>query len=365
VNIASAQERHSLPCSDPPDLERLVSRVRPFTMAATESLAELGRQVYAALVCGIPGAFVECGTWRGGSSFLMASILQQAGEHGRKVWMFDSFEGLPPPQEIDGPTAMSYPQQTTTDNCKASLEEVTQTAVSLGLESQLEMAKGWFDQTLPVHRPRIGPIALLRIDADWHASVRCCLDNLYDQVVDGGLVYLDDYFFWDGCAVAVHEFLGERRLPHRIEAITGDWDGRPLPQAAVFRKGEGTWAKLRDRICPRELAIPEIVSLVPPGGTFILVDEDRWEMGRELQGLRCIPFLEHEGAYWGPPADDQTAIRELRRLRQSGARFIVFARHSFWWLDYYAEFRNHLYSQHHCLLENGRLVAFELRPDRH
>src|SRR5438067_697801 len=128
MTVASAKERHALPLADPPDLERLVSQVRPYSMAATESLAELGRQVYAASVCGIPGAFVECGTWRGGSSFLMASILKRAGESSRKVWMFDSFEGLPPPQEIDGPTAVSYPKNTTTENCRASLEEVRQSA---------------------------------------------------------------------------------------------------------------------------------------------------------------------------------------------------------------------------------------------
>lgn len=359
----NAQERQALPCSDPPRLAELIDQVRPYTMVPTESLAELGRLTYAALVCQIPGAFVECGAWRGGSSFLMASILKQAGERNRKVWMFDSFEGLPPPQQIDGPAAMSYPEDSTNDNCRASIEEVRQTAQSLGLQSHIELVKGWFDQTLPRHRHRVGPIALLRLDADWHASVRCCLDNLYDQVADGGLVMFDDYYYWDGCAVAVHEFLGERRLAHRLESITADWDGRPLPQAAVFRKAHGTWAELRDRTCPRELAIREVVSLVPPGESFILVDEDRWEVGPDLRGRRCIPFLEHEGAYWGPPADDQTAIGELRRLKAAGAGFIAFARHAFWWLDHYAGLRDHLRSRCKCLLENGRLVVFDLRPD--
>ena len=332
-------------------------------MVPTESLAELGRQVYAALVCQIPGAFVECGTWRGGSSFLMAAILQQAGERARKVWMFDSFEGLPPPRQIDGPVAMRYPQDSTNDNCRASLEDVRRTAISLGLESHVELVKGWFDQTLPIHRARVGPIALLRLDADWHASVRCCLDNLYDQVVDGGLVMLDDYYFWDGCAVAVHEFLGERRLAHRLECITADWDGRPLPQAAIFRKGRSTWAELRDRTCSRELSLREILSLVPAGETFILVDEDQWEVGPDLGGRRCIPFLEHEGSYWGPPADDPGAIRELLRLKKAGAGFIVFARHAFWWLDHYCDLRDHLSSTYKCLLENGRLIVFDLRSD--
>jgi O-methyltransferase len=78
------------------------------------------------------------------------------------------------------------------------------------------LVPGWFDETLPKIRERFGPIALLRIDADWHASVSTCLEQLYDQVVDGGYIVLDDYYTWDGCSIAVHEFLGRRQLSHRI-----------------------------------------------------------------------------------------------------------------------------------------------------
>ena len=136
-----------------------------------------------------------------------------------------------------------------------------------------------------------------------------------------------------------------------------------LTYAAVFRKGQSTWADLRDRTCPRELALQEILSLVPRGESFILVDEDRWEIGPDLLGRRCIPFLEHEGSYCGLPADDQSAVSELLRLKKVGADFIVFARHSFWWLDHYAGLRDHLMSSCKCLLDNGRLVVFDLGPD--
>jgi hypothetical protein len=82
-----------------------------------------------------------------------------------------------------------------------------------------------------------------------------------------------------------------------------------------------------------------------------------------LQGLpqrRAIPFLEHLGQYWGPPADDATALRELERLRQAGASHIVFASPSFWWLDHYVGLCNHLRSLNACLLENERLVVVRL-----
>jgi hypothetical protein len=75
----------------------------------------------------------------------------------------------------------------------------------------------------------------------------------------------------------------------------------------------------------------------------------------------AIPFLERDGQYWGPPADSATAIREFERLRRTGAGFIAFTWTAFWWLDYYAGFHAHLRDKYACLLENERLVVFDLR----
>jgi Sulfotransferase domain len=110
------------------------------------------------------------------------------------------------------------------------------------------------------------------------------------------------------------------------------------------------------------LEIPrDIAALVPAGESFILVDEDR--LGNEVAaGRRRIPFLERNGRYGGKPPDDETAIRELERLREYGARCIIFPWMAFWWLDHYAGLREHLRSKFCCVLENERLVAFDLRP---
>ena len=71
--------------------------------------------------------------------------------------------------------------------------------------------------------------------------------------------------------------------------------------------------------------------------------------------------LERNGVYWGPPSDDATAIRELDRLRQNGAQFIVFAWTAFWYLNYYAGLRAHLRSNYRCLIENDHIVCFDLK----
>src|SRR5205823_202254 len=121
---------------------------------------------------------VECGVWRGGASFLMAEMLRRAAARDRRVWMFDSFEGLPHPEAIDGEHALnwaeSWPEGERGNT--ASIEDVRSSADRLGLDGYVTLVKGWFDQTLPEARHSINNIALLRIDGDWHASVSCCLE---------------------------------------------------------------------------------------------------------------------------------------------------------------------------------------------
>ena len=110
-----------------------------------------------------------------------------------------------------------------------------------------------------------------------------------------------------------------------------------------------------------ESATRKISTLIPPGETFILVNEDEWAAGATIAGRSRLPFPEQDGYYAGPPADDETAIKELERLRRAGANFIVFVWPHLWWLDYYAELRRRLYSNFRCIAEDDRFVAFDLR----
>src|SRR5688500_3886341 len=132
------------------DVAPLIDRVGPFTMVAHESLADLANQVRFVLASGMPGNFVECGVWKGGASFLMASLLQRVGDQARNVWMFDSFEGLPAPSDMDGVAAKAWAMggdsASYRDNLRLPLEEVRDAARQFGLESYVTLVKGWFDQ---------------------------------------------------------------------------------------------------------------------------------------------------------------------------------------------------------------------------
>jgi succinoglycan biosynthesis protein ExoV len=103
-----------------------------------------------------------------------------------------------------------------------------------------------------------------------------------------------------------------------------------------------------------QIALEEVAAVVPSGATLILVDEDRWGGGQALRGRRTLPFLERDGRYWGLPPDSDSAIRELERLRSLGAQYLVLMRPSFWWLDYYDGFRDHL--RRYTLVPTGDLI---------
>jgi hypothetical protein len=161
------------------------------------------------------GAIIECGTWRGG---MAAGMIETCG-FGRQYYFFDSFAGLPPAQELDGNSAFQWQADETSpnfhDNCSASIEEFYETIRMTKCPPQnVHVYKGFFEDTLP--RFDCPPIAVLRLDGDWFASTMICLDALWDRVLPGGVVLIDDYYAWEGCAKAVHTFLAKRMAPERI-----------------------------------------------------------------------------------------------------------------------------------------------------
>ncbi|MBD2079351.1 glycosyltransferase [Leptolyngbya sp. FACHB-17] len=94
---------------------------------------------------------------------------------------------------------------------------------------------------------------------------------------------------------------------------------------------------------------------------FILVDQDCLNGNKITEGFQTIPFTELNGQYWGVPADDDMAIREFERLRQAGVSAIVFLWTTFWWLEHFARFHDYLRKNFSCILENDRIIVFNLR----
>jgi lipopolysaccharide biosynthesis glycosyltransferase len=109
-----------------------------------------------------------------------------------------------------------------------------------------------------------------------------------------------------------------------------------------------------------EIARREILAVIPSGSSFILVDRYIF-YDKIFPDRNVLPFLERGGESWGNPPDDDTAIKELERMRKAGVGFMVIAWWEFWWLDYYSRFFDYLRSNFPCLINNERLLIFDLR----
>lgn len=168
-----------------------------------QNLFEIAREVIA-----VEGDIVECGCYNGGSAAIMAQASQ------KKTWLFDSFEGLPPPTKEDGQATIG---RYYVGWDKGSVEKVHKAFSLLGVpQVRYVCVKGWFQETLP--KASVNKIALLHIDADWYESVKVVLNRFYQDVRPGGYVVIDDYGHWQGCRKAVDEFLvsanGKIQLTH-------------------------------------------------------------------------------------------------------------------------------------------------------
>jgi len=163
------------------------------------------------------GSIVECGTWRGGMSLAASRIFGNQ----RQYILYDSFEGLPAPSVRDGEDAhwwAAHPEHPRHfDNCRAELDEIRALFAHLRPGYSVSIVKGWFDETLD--GAAIAPIAWAHLDCDWYDSIHLCLERLWPYVLPGGIVVIDDYYDWEGCRRAVHDFLSRHQSREAIERI--------------------------------------------------------------------------------------------------------------------------------------------------
>jgi len=196
-------------------LRSVYERYRTFTMmpashlASTLAVTEDNRHV--------PGCIIECGVWRGGMIAAMAEILGPS----RDYFLFDSFEGIPAPKDIDGPAAKAWSEDKNGawyyDNVKAE-QSYSERAMQIAGATKAHFVKGWFDQTIPPFKAP-EPIAILRLDGDWYDSIMVCLRHLVPQLAPDGIVLVDDYWTWDGCSRAIHDYLSETKSTRRIDRL--------------------------------------------------------------------------------------------------------------------------------------------------
>lgn len=186
--------------------------MKAHTMIGQLRMRNIRSLVEAALRDNVPGDLIETGVWRGGACIYMRAILAAHGVQDRRVFVADSFAGLPPPNPQKYPADSGDKHHQFTE-LAVSLDEVQDNFSRYGLlDEQVVFLKGWFKDTLPT--APIEQLAVIRLDGDMYESTIDSLSNLYHKLSPGGYAIIDDY----GCIASCRKAVDEFRTAHGITA---------------------------------------------------------------------------------------------------------------------------------------------------
>jgi len=192
------------------------------TMIGMQRLSSLQWCVETVLEENVPGDFIECGVWRGGASIFMRALLAVHGDEKRRVWLADSFAGLPEPDAAQYPADKGM----RLDLCPGlavSEAEVRRNFERYGLlDDRVCFLPGWFKDTLP--EAPIDSLAILRLDGDLYESTIQALEALYPRLSGRGYCIIDDYHMLKPCEKAVTDY----RTTHEISSEIVDIDGSAI-----------------------------------------------------------------------------------------------------------------------------------------
>lgn len=164
----------------------------------------------------IVGDLIETGVWRGGAAIFMKAVLNELKIKDKKVWLADSFIGIPPPKK-------GYPEDKISDLHQHRIFKVSKTEVENNfrmfdlMDESIKFLEGWFHETLP--NTSISKLSLLRLDGDLYESTYVALKHLYPKLSLGGFVIIDDYNAFQFCKKAVQDFRLENQIDEEIIEI--------------------------------------------------------------------------------------------------------------------------------------------------
>ena len=228
------QPSHQHTIQEPTPLEDLdpftlsvCSRVKPYTLTSPERIAGLVEAVRYVVRADVPGALVECGVWRGGSALTVLLTLLDEGVTDRDVWLYDTFEAMPPPGDRDvdmfgTPAAVGF-KSYAEDGPPPGFEwlpfdQVRGNLLATGYpEERIHFVKGLVEATIPSQAP--DAIALLRLDTDWYESTLHEFEHLFPRVPEGGVLLVDDYGHWMGAKQATDEYLAKSGLALFLQRV--------------------------------------------------------------------------------------------------------------------------------------------------
>lgn len=233
--LASYYLRHE----DVTDGDReILDAVRPYTLVNAMALNALLQAVDYVVSNRIPGAFVECGTYRGGCGMAMARKLRNLGDESREIVLFDTFEGAPRPESANDRLSFGASSaQEVWDRARSDAAQSHEWFRDVYAEARgnmdgtgyppdrIRLVRGLVEETIPQHAPE--QIAILRLDTDWYESTIHELRELYPRLSPGGVVIIDDYGALTGARKATDDYFADAGVP------------RPLLQRINFTVRQG------------------------------------------------------------------------------------------------------------------------------
>ncbi len=212
----------------------LIRKLLPYTLGGWKALDNAYNIVARIEKDNIPGVIIECGVAQGGTAAMMTLSSRLLGNKNRNFWFFDSYEGLPEPtfEDYEGSKAGDYVGVLVKGSCLGTIEQVNELMfekLNLPID-KIKLIKGWFQDTVPSHKDKVGKIAILRLDGDWYESTKIPLNNFYSYISPGGCIIIDDYATCFGSKKAVDEFIEENSIDTylRPDYRGGAWFVKPF-----------------------------------------------------------------------------------------------------------------------------------------
>jgi O-methyltransferase len=220
LGIAIVPIKDKSDCMSEENFAKIREVCKKYSDTRSEAMYALYQATKYVVEAGIPGDFVECGVWRGGSVMVMAMTLVQMGVADKKIYLYDTFEGMTEPTTEDKIRANDTEAKILWEKengvnhnnwCYASLEDVQENVYSTGYPKEnFIFVRGKVEETIPQNVPQ--EICLLRLDTDWYESTKHELEHLYPLLANKGVMIMDDYGYWAGHRKAIDEYFQKHNL---------------------------------------------------------------------------------------------------------------------------------------------------------
>ena len=225
--VVKIRHRTEIPYDMDQDFKEIYFKTRSFTQTAISNMYAMYSSVKYLVENNIPGDIVECGVWKGGSAMIAALALANMKETTRRLWLYDTYEGMTEPsdadvQAFDGLMARKRWESAIEGDVNSwnyvSLEEVMENVLSTKYPKQnIDFVKGRVEDTIPKFMPE--NIALLRLDTDFYESTAHELIHLFPRLSKQGVLIIDDYGWWKGSRKATDEYIEANKIPLLLNRI--------------------------------------------------------------------------------------------------------------------------------------------------